>query len=219
MRPPRTRQYKLASPISVRTLVSELTEAEIAGSTSRVRKLLAKLSSRSLIPAKVLIFHHDLRPGYFGTWTRNSTAIGPRTPFARDLLSLDYGYDSGEEWEEDDLNGENVDDDDEEPDVEEEADSDLDSWLVDDDEVVEVQGEGIEPDPLLFLSVPAPPPKRKSAEKPKELKLEKRRKVVVPLVPFKKGPVWENSIGDGQYDAFRPFKIQLFNGTLWTFTD
>ena len=95
-----SRCLKTSHPISVRDLMSQLAEAEVAGDISLVRHHLSKLNNLSLFPRKVFIFAEDLRPGYFGTWTRNSATIGPRSPFKKDLAVLDYGYDSGEEWEE-----------------------------------------------------------------------------------------------------------------------
>lgn len=43
-----------------------------------------------------------------GTWTQSSTVVGPRTPFAKDTLLFDYTYDSGEEWEEPEEGGEDL---------------------------------------------------------------------------------------------------------------
>ena len=43
-----------------------------------------------------------------GTWTQSSTVVGPRTPFAKDTLLFDYAYDSGEEWEEPEEGGEDL---------------------------------------------------------------------------------------------------------------
>ena len=40
----------------------------------------------------------------------------------------------------------------------------------------------------------------------------KKRKVVVPLVPFAKGPIYESVIGQCDYEPFRPYAIELFNG-------
>jgi chromatin assembly factor 1 subunit A len=174
---------------------------------------MSKLASREEIPAKILIFHDDLRPGYFGTWTRSSCVIGARTPFAKDVVALDYGYDSGLEWDEEDANGDNVDEEGEDEDGEgvDESDSDLDSWLVDDDEVEEAVGEQRELSPSAFLDVPLPP-KRRQKEPENPRKLEKKRKVVSPLLPFAKGPCWEEEIGSCAYGAFKSYKIHLFNG-------
>ncbi|KAF8911145.1 hypothetical protein CPB84DRAFT_1812600 [Gymnopilus junonius] len=91
-RPPQKPGFTVYNPISVRDLVSQLSEAEISGNDELVRTLLAKLKDRDLLPAKVFCFHEDARPGYFGTWTRNSRIIGSRKPFGKDTI--------GEEWEE-----------------------------------------------------------------------------------------------------------------------
>lgn len=204
-------------PCSVRNIMTQLNEAEVAGDDSQVRSLLSLLRDRTKIPIKVLIFDEDARPGYFGTWTRNSREVGPRAPFARDVLSLDYAYDSGEEWEEENGDADDVVEDAEEDEAGDEEDSDLDSWLVDDDDV-EDPGTPIdkrESSPDLFLDVPMPAPpiaKRKaSEEKPKR---SKKRKVVVPLVPFTKGPCWETNIGDCLYEPFAPYRIHLLDGIL-----
>lgn len=193
--------------------MQDLNEAEVAGDESAVRDFLSKLRDRRLIPAKVLIFHEDARPGYFGTWTRNSREVGPRSPFARDVISLDYGVDSGEEWEEEE-EGEVVDgDDDEEGAPTEEVDSDLDSWLVDDDDV-EDPGTPIDerlgsPD---FFPQPLPKRKAKEADAEEPTKETKKRKVVVPLVPFVKGPYWEPVISECSYEPFNAYRIHMFNG-------
>ncbi|KAH8107191.1 hypothetical protein BXZ70DRAFT_282272 [Cristinia sonorae] len=198
-------------PCVVRNILNQLNEAEIAGDDQRVRSLLSLLRDRRQIPAKVLIFSEDARPGYFGTWTRNSREVGPRTPFSRDVVALDYTYDSGEEWEEESGEADDVVEDAEDDDAGDEPDSDLDSWLVDDDEVDE-PGTPIEeraPSPGMppMLSVS----KRKPIDEPK--KSTKRRKVVIPLVPFTKGPCWEEDVGKCAYEPFKHYRIQLLNDT------
>jgi len=144
--------------------------------------------------------------------------IGPRTPLARDALEFDYGYDSGEEWEEEPAgDADDVEDGEEEDAEAEDRDSDLDSWLVDDDEPVEP---GSPPDPnLLDGDVPMVdlPPKRKAVTVDSEEKQNsKKRKVVVPLVAFAKGPCWEDTIGRCGHEVFKPYQIKLFNGTLFS---
>ncbi|KAJ7489875.1 chromatin assembly factor 1 subunit A-domain-containing protein [Mycena galericulata] len=206
-------QFKTSNSISVRSMIAKLNEAEVADDIPEVRKILIQLSDRDVVPAKVLIFADDARPGYFGTWTRNSRIIGPRTPFARDVAVLDYGYDSGEEWEEeavgdaDDL----IDDGEDEDGDPDDVDSDQDSWLVeDDDEPVSPAGErGGSP----MLPISHATTKRKAETE--ENKLAKKRKVVVPLVPFAKGPSWEQSIGQctGEFSMFNSYRTQLLNDT------
>ena len=68
------------------------------GDSAAVRALLSHLQDRTQIPAKVLIFHQDERPGYFGTVTERSRLVKPPRPFTRDDIALDYTYDSGAEW-------------------------------------------------------------------------------------------------------------------------
>ncbi|KAG5219599.1 CoCAF [Salix suchowensis] len=212
--PPRRRpslQYKTFHPLTVRDVMHQLTEAEVAGDDVMVRSILAKLRDRKLLPAKVFIFTDDLRPGYFGTWTRGSRLIGPRTPLVRDMTILDYSNDSGEEWEDENANDADDVNDDVEEDDDSEADSDLESWLVEDED----EDQGVPPDVddpfVLDVPMPAPLPKRKAVEELAKKKLAKKRKVVVPLVPFCKGPCWEETIGHCESDILKPYRIQLFN--------
>lgn len=201
--------------------MSQLSEAEVIGDTSAVRRLTRLLSSRARIPAKVLIFHEDTRPGYFGTFTKSSGTVGPRTPFAKDAIAFDYSYDSGAEWEEeeeggDDLMSLNGSAEDEASD----GDSELGDWLVDDDEDIDPgtplsERSGSPAFPLPELIPPATNGKRGAessavAEKT-EQKVHKKRKVV-PLMPFTKGPFLEKTIGTCEYEVFNEYRIQFFNG-------
>ncbi|KAJ7046609.1 chromatin assembly factor 1 subunit A-domain-containing protein [Mycena alexandri] len=206
---------KTRSSVSVRDMIAQLNEAEVSGDVNFVRSMLTQLSDRDIVPAKVFIFADDARPGYFGTWTRNSRIIGPRTPFARDVAVFDYGYDSGEEWEEEAAgDADDVIDDGEDEDGEvEDADSDLDSWLVDDEDEPQTpqtpaDSRGGSP---VFSTLRAPV--KRKAEATEDPKLAKKRKVVVPLVPFAKGPAWEQTIGRCEYNMFNSYRIQLFNDT------
>jgi chromatin assembly factor 1 subunit A len=220
---------------SVRAVMGQLSEAEVTGDTALVRTCLDRLSDRTLLPAKIFIFDEDNRPGYFGTHTKKSSVIKPRKPFNRDAVVLDYTYDSGEEWEgEEEGAGDDVadEDDEDEGDVAEDSnDSDADSWLVDDDDAelddvglpdldraspfsdISLGGMtiGTQPGPPSFL-----PAKKRKAVKPEEKgKEEKKRKVVVPLIAYTKGPYWETEVGKCEYDPFEPYRIQLFNGELF----
>ncbi|XP_073688829.1 chromatin assembly factor 1 subunit A-like [Garra rufa] len=49
---------------------------------------------------KLLHFHDNYRPAYWGTWSKKSTHISPRCPLRLDKELLDYEVDSDEEWEE-----------------------------------------------------------------------------------------------------------------------
>lgn len=50
---------------------------------------------------KLLQFDKSHRPAYYGTYSKVSSAVGPRHPLRKDP-SLDYEVDSDEEWEEED---------------------------------------------------------------------------------------------------------------------
>ena len=69
--------------------------------------------------AKLLQFHENERPAYWGTWSKKSTVVGPRRPFAKDCHFLEYDYDSDDDWEEEE-EGESLSD--EEKDKEEDQD-------------------------------------------------------------------------------------------------
>ncbi|KAF4097750.1 chromatin assembly factor 1 subunit A [Onychostoma macrolepis] len=49
---------------------------------------------------KLLQFHDNYRPAYWGTWCKKSTHISSRCPLRQDKELLDYEVDSDEEWEE-----------------------------------------------------------------------------------------------------------------------
>jgi hypothetical protein len=88
---------------------------------------------------KFLSFHEDIRPPYYGTWSKPSKIVTGRSPFKQDTAFLDYEYDSEGEWEEGDEDiGEDCDDDacDDDEEKDEEHD-DEDGWLADDDEIPE----------------------------------------------------------------------------------
>jgi len=206
--------------------MNRLSEAELTDDTATVRALLARLRDRSRLPAKVLIFSEDARPGYFGTFSRCSRFVGPRAPFGRDVVAVDYTYDSGEEWagEEEGGGDDVVEMSDEDKDEDEDA-SDMDDWLVDEDEEevatpIEERDLG---DEFPFPPLPDVGKGKRKADMEKDEAKEKeragdsakakKRKVVVPLVPFTKGPCWENDIGRCEYDPFKQYRIQLFNGS------
>ncbi|XP_038221976.1 chromatin assembly factor 1 subunit A [Zerene cesonia] len=62
---------------------------------------------REKLRPKLLSFHENRRPPYWGTWRKKSVHINPRQPFKMDEKQLDYEVDSDEEWEEEE--GESID--------------------------------------------------------------------------------------------------------------
>lgn len=205
---------KSSSRYSVRDLLAQLSEAEVLGDDATVRRILSLLESRDAIPAKVLIFDEDTRPGYFGTFTKSSSAVGPRTPFAKDSVAFDYGYDSGTEWEEEEAGDDLMSLDGSAEDGGTDVDSDMDDWLVEDDDVAEpgTPLDEREASPaLVMLSGLSPAGGKRKTSKAPDNKRSKKLKVV-PLVPFVKGPCYEDQIGRCVYEPFKEFRIQLFNG-------
>jgi chromatin assembly factor 1 subunit A len=152
-----------------------------------------------------------------GTHTKKSAAVGARTPFAQDP-TIDYSYDSGDEWQDDDC-GEDVDDfgeakaaEEEEEEDDEEEDDEFADWLddteedggyvpgmLDGDGDVQMLGGGLEQSRLPMKVV-----KKSTKEVVKK---------VVKVVPNWKGPCWEERLGTGS-EGLEGFRIQLLNGEL-----
>lgn len=89
---------------------------------------------------KFLSFAEDVRPPYYGTWSRRSRDVKPRRFWGKSKF-LDYGYDSEEDWEEgeEDGDGENLsvtaeNDREEDKDFQDGLDY-TDGWLARDDEL------------------------------------------------------------------------------------
>ncbi|KAF2467885.1 uncharacterized protein BDR25DRAFT_291320 [Lindgomyces ingoldianus] len=88
------------------------------------------------IPMKYLHFPEDIRPPYYGTYTKQYTtreaAKLARNPFRRNLHQVDYDYDSEAEWEEPE-EGEDLDSEGDE-DLDEEGEDDMDGFLDDEED-------------------------------------------------------------------------------------
>ena len=136
----------------------------------------------------------------------------------KDDAVIDYGYESGDDWEEEE-GGEDVDGGDGEEDEEASADEDdMDGWLVGDDEEDEravtpiEEREGFSVDPLDFPPLETQKKRKAETQEKKDEGRGKKSKVVVPLVPFVKGPCLESEIGRCEYEPFAQYRIQFFNG-------
>ncbi|KAG6441605.1 chromatin assembly factor 1 subunit A [Manduca sexta] len=70
--------------------------------------LTCEPAPREKLRPKLLSFHENRRPPYWGTWRKKSASIKPRKPFGQDQKQLDYEVDSDEEWEEE-QEGESID--------------------------------------------------------------------------------------------------------------
>lgn len=92
---------------------------------------------------KFLKFNEDYRPPYWGTFSKRSSIISGRRPFAKDYNLLNYDVDSEAEWEEEDPDGEDIDVSDNEDDEDEGNDLVYDDVIVPDhvfDEESQAQG-------------------------------------------------------------------------------
>lgn len=103
------------------------------------------------VPMKLLSFREDVRPPYFGTVTNYPPGMAglprlARNPMAKDILPLNYDYDSEAEWQDDD--GEDIDAlDDDEDDLD--NDEDMGDFLDDSEDAGLARpafGGGIEPE-------------------------------------------------------------------------
>lgn len=130
-------------------LMQAILEAEVASNEHEALRLHGILRDTSRVPMKLLRFAADVRPGYFGTWTKQSSVIRDgRNCFKTDKSLLDYEYDSEAEWEEDDPEAEAPGEDiagEDSAEAESDDEDDLDGWLAGDDEQIEME-EGWDPE-------------------------------------------------------------------------
>jgi chromatin assembly factor 1 subunit A len=85
---------------------------------------------------KYFLFNEDVRPPYYGTWSKKSDIVSGRKPFAQDSSHVDYEYDSEAEWEEGDNEvGEDVDNDGDDDEKDEEPGEDDDGFIAAEDEI------------------------------------------------------------------------------------
>ncbi|XP_060797453.1 chromatin assembly factor 1 subunit A isoform X4 [Neoarius graeffei] len=151
---------------------------------------------------KLLQFHENYRPAYWGTWSKKSRHISPRCPFKLDKDLLDYEVDSDEEWEEEEpgesLSHSEGDDDDEGGDDDDEDDGFFvpHGYLSDGEGALEDE-EGGDPE------------KQKVRQKLKarewdELMAKRKLKVLEAVV---KGCMWEGE--DPPLDMLQPYAVCL----------
>jgi hypothetical protein len=81
-------------------------------------------------------------------------------------------------------------------------DSDADSWLVDDDDGVEA------------AEVDAASHPKRTLEGASGAGNSYKKRRVVTLVPFVKGPIWDPAVTKTTEEVFAPFRVRFFNGML-----
>ncbi|EPX70484.1 CAF assembly factor complex large subunit Pcf1 [Schizosaccharomyces octosporus yFS286] len=98
--------------------------------TSNPEEILQQVSKA---PIKLIYFSEDIRPPYFGTFTKKHTEEDINVnPWLEDS-TIDYGYDSEAEWVADDEEGEDLDSEDDELDNSDDNLDEADAGFVDDD--------------------------------------------------------------------------------------
>ncbi|KAF1385912.1 hypothetical protein PFLUV_G00112700 [Perca fluviatilis] len=152
---------------------------------------------------KLLQFHANYRPAYWGTWSKKSLHISPRCPIRQDKDLLDYEVDSDEEWEEEEP-GESLshsEGEDEEEGGEDDDDDDgffvPHGYLSDDEGALEEEEGGDLEKQKLRQKV-------KAREWDELMSTKKKMKVLDPVV---RGCVWEGE-GPG-LQLFQPFALCL----------
>jgi len=209
---------KTTSKLSVRDLIEQLNDATMAGDVSSAKALISTLSDRQKLPLRWFHFYENTRPMWVGTWTKTARNVGPRTPFAKEG-GVDYEYDSGEDWVEEEEGEEMEDTETVDEDDEEEEEEEIGDWIVDDDEEeLEQEDEGL----VLSLDETGPGvvalPSSKGKRKADGLygwssKYGNKRRKLVPLKPDCKGPLWESKIGHTEIPSWSRYSIRVLNGT------
>ncbi|XP_062251164.1 chromatin assembly factor 1 subunit A [Platichthys flesus] len=153
-------------------------------------------------PMKLLRFHENYRPAYWGTWSKKSTQIKPRCPLTQDKDLLDYEVDSDEEWEEEEP-GESLshsEGEDEEEGGEDDDDNDgffVPHGYLSDDEVAVEEESGDQENQKQRQRL-------KAREWDELMSTKKKMKVLEPVV---RGCVWEGE-GPG-LDLLQPYAVCL----------
>nr|XP_046247665.1 chromatin assembly factor 1 subunit A [Scatophagus argus] len=153
-------------------------------------------------PMKLLQFHENYRPAYWGTWSKKSSHISPRCPLRQDKDLLDYEVDSDEEWEEEEP-GESLSHSEGEDEDEGGEDDEDDGFFVphgylSEDEGALEEEEGGDREKLKLRQ------KLKAREWDELMSSKKKMKVLEPVL---KGCVWE---GEGPaIQLFQPYAMCL----------
>lgn len=135
---PRRRGIQMASIVQIVNRLNGSSDNPIDLTTQGGSQDPLKLLKQ--IPMKYLHFGEDVRPPYYGTYTKphatHEEAKLARNPFSRSLHEADYDYDSEAEWEEPE-EGEDLDSDGEE-DADDSGDEEMEDFL-DDEEDTQVK--------------------------------------------------------------------------------
>lgn len=122
--------YIANPPVSCRSRVPILFDLD----DEEVMKNVASMRYR------LLQFHENYRPAYWGTWSKGSKLVTGRRPFGQDTTTLDYEEDSEAEWEEEE-DGEDLQTEEDMEDADDfSVDEEEDDWLVPDGHLSDDEG-------------------------------------------------------------------------------
>ncbi|KAI8645240.1 chromatin assembly factor 1 subunit A-domain-containing protein [Parasitella parasitica] len=146
-----------------------------------------------ILRMKLLQFAENVRPAYYGTFTKQSCIVNSRRPFAQDIDKFDYDIDSEAEWEPEgegeDIHSGDEDDDDPNTDMIDPEDA---GWLVPEGYLSD--NEGVEEGD-----------RQQKLSKPSDLQNSSKR------IAFRKivlGPFFEGEAAM-EDEAMRPFETQF----------
>jgi chromatin assembly factor 1 subunit A len=134
--PKRRRGMETLTIAEIVDLVNGSAERPIDLTSDGSSKSPQPLQSLKRIPMKYLHFPEDVRPPYYGTYTKRHSSAQERrlarNPISRGFADLNYDYDSEAEWEEpeegEDLDSEGDDE------LDDDGDEEMDGFLDDDDD-------------------------------------------------------------------------------------
>ncbi|KAJ2994729.1 Chromatin assembly factor 1, subunit A [Globomyces sp. JEL0801] len=182
--------------IDIDQLKSEFQVFKIS-SSNKIKSLKRKKTPKVQSIWKLLQFAEDVRPPYFGTWTKSSKNVTGKTPFGKDNQWLDYDFDSEAEWEEDEPGEELVSENEEDEDILPADEDEDDGWMVPHGYLSDDEGLEIDADV-------------KNKDKSKSVELEPKRKQIVQLIPVLCGPTFcfANDSLEG-FSALTPFSVEF----------
>lgn len=85
-------------PLSSAALLAELKQSKGRHALPPITVAADPAAAHGTI--KLLRFHDNYRPAYYGTYSKTSAAVTGRHPLARDAVLFNYEYDSEDDWEE-----------------------------------------------------------------------------------------------------------------------
>ncbi|CAI9733757.1 Hypothetical predicted protein [Octopus vulgaris] len=157
---------------------------------------------------KLLQFHTNYRPPYYGTWRKSSNVLLAKNPWKKDTALFDYEVDSDDEWEEEEP-GESLSssEEEEEKDDKEDDEDEEDGWMVPHGYLSE--GEGcVEDDEQVTPEIL----KARRAAKA-EIWERQRNQQGLPHKPEYIGCIWDGS-GKSDVNIFNEYRVTIINGEM-----